>query len=404
MIAPARPLPPPEGGGGVWRACGSVRWWLWVAGGLAVIAAAGLAPAHRWWDALRERRAVQFTDRGYALWQEGKLREAELAFDSAVELSPGELRPVLLKARMLLATGNGARGHAVFQREIRSLGGNLRSLVAANYHDALLGTAGWPELAALALAELARLHVPDPVWLTAAVEALRLSAPPPGEWGKLASALPLLHPTARAAVQAQVALNDGRGEAAAAHLHAITGVLRPQVSLILARLWLRAGRPEEARLVLARVGQTLSPDDTAQAALVLAALEPGLAARAAQQLCAGPWTKERELGAILVGLSLALGAPVNSVALAFSRGLEPVHAKMATETMAALWLYCELAGAEEDAPRWRYRLTQRLGSIQLPRDFRPLNQNRFIVISNSVPLRRDTVYGLLGTLAPVPPR
>lgn len=375
-----------------------LRNWLLVVLGLEVLAALAAKPAYRKWQSFRRQRADRFAEMGYVAWRQGDLRSAEVSFDSARALDPGFIGPELLKGRMFLLSGNRDRGYAVFRELLRAYQGPVRDLVAANYHDALLGTACWEELAALGIEQLARLRNDDPVWIKAAMSGLRLAPQSLRVQDWLKRLTPQLHPTARNVLAAQLELNGGNRAGATRRLREIRFPLAPRLSLIVADLWLRVGNPTEARLTLSRIDRVLTPADTAQAAMVLASDDPALAARTVANLCARPWSGEWESRIVLVALSQAMANPSKLVAEAFSRGLEPTYGKLGSATLSALWLYCELAGADQHALVWRERLSQRLGGRQLARDFTPLNDNRFVVVANAVPLRLDSVYGLADSL------
>lgn len=372
-----------------------VRPWLWSIVAVCLALAFGLTPGLREWRRFSANRAQRLTDRGWEAWQRGDLRDAKLSLASASALEPDNLRSALLEGRMSLQTGERARAQEIFRPLIRTHAGETRTMVTALYHDALLGTGWWAELGALAVQELARQRAPDPVWLTAAVESLRLMG-----WGsaQFAQAAPLLakvDPVSGAILTAQATLNEGRTEEAHRLLATLPTSLPPLVSMVACRLWVRAGEATAARLSLARIDRALSESDRLLGLILLAPVDAPAAASALDALAAKVATEPSEPPALSMGVSFALAQPDRVGGQKLSRRLEPYAQKLSTGTLSAIWLYCGLAGLANETKKWDQQLSHRLRDIRLATEFHPLTTARFIYLVNSVPLRRETIYGLL---------
>jgi tetratricopeptide (TPR) repeat protein len=377
----------------------SPRWVAWVAAATLLLAALFFA-GRAGWNGWRTRQSERFTESGYQLWQQGRLREAELALESAEQLAPGALRPRLLKARMWLVTGRREEALVAF-RALRAVADPVwRGAVTANLHDALIGTACWEELTELALTELAGGSPAGLEWLTAALEAVRLAEPGARIEAVLARGLPHVSGPARLLVEAQGALAAGRVAHARQILARLPVPLSPELGRLAARVWGRAGARAEARLALTRVNRTLTADEQALAALVTAEDDPAAAVAAVRRLlqrAAGGAAEENLLAA---GLGLALAQPEPRVAAAFGGGLDRWGDGMLPSLATGVWLLQELSGQEPLAEKWREHLQQRLGCAALPRGFRSPTTNAFRLLVDSVPLRRDLLYGLLAAVPP----
>jgi hypothetical protein len=370
--------------------------WVFLIGVVAVFAAGAFA-WRKAWPARVKALAQQHTDAGFAAWREGKLREAEIAFASALALDPQESRPALLQARMWLATGRPAEAVVVFHDWLARTQGEPREQIVAIFRDALVCAGRWGELAEFSHAELVRRQSPDPRLLGGLIEAARLA-----RWGadefERVSRTGQLEPVARGLLRAQIALNAGDRSAARTELSRITQPLAPVVSLIAARLWLRAGDRTAARLVAARVTGELRATEILVANIVLSVGDDGEwnNARRDLQVLADEMQRQPALAATV--LDHVVGFPDAEVAHALSEALRPNLRQLPPEVVSGMWFYCSLSGAETEVPVWREQLGSRFGLWPISLNRQRLDERVFLFVANAVPLSRYMLDSLLASL------
>ena len=381
-----------------------LRWGIIALLATAVLAIA-LRPlareARRKW---RQRRAEAFTEQGYAAWQQGRLREAEVALDSAVELDPGSARPWLLHARLLLQSGDTAGAARIYGRLLGTLPTEAHGTIAANFHDALVGTANWGLLVRIALDRIAADPASRPVWTAAALESARLAPADIAREPAIRKAVEGLPAVPAALLSARLKLRLGDDAGARETLGRLPGPLDAAEARMAARLFREAGDPAAGRARALRVGHRLPPAELALVQILSAVEEPAAAASAAATLCAGARDPLHQAGPLLDGLSLALPVAHPRVAEAFDRGLEPLEARLIPPVISAVWLLNDLAGRTEAAARWRERARARHGLAALPQSVTPFTPNVFLLLTGYLQMPRTLVYGLISTLpAPTAP-
>lgn len=350
----------------------------------------------------RARRAAAFTDEGWSAWQKGRLREAEIALESAEELTPSEVRPKLLRARLCLHRGEDAKADTIFRDLMGRADAAGRQEIAANYHDALVGTCRWGPLLQLSLQEQRSSPNASAVWLSASLEAARLHPGLGLTPESMASATTGLPGGAAGMLRARLLLRKGDAAGARAALGAVPGSLAPSEALLAARLLVEAGDPDRARTRVLLVQRQLTAQELAIASIALGGADSREAALAATRLCAGAADPALQAGPLLQGLAQALPDALPEVAEAFDRGLEPLHSALSPSILDAIWLLNDFAGRTESADRWRERVQTRRGIPALPRGLRPLTPNAFLLLTQYLPLPRVLVYGLVGRLPSTP--
>ena len=378
----------------------------WVIAGLVLAALAvlgvALVPLTRdfrgKWHA---RRAAAFTDEGWIAWQQGRLREAEIALESAEALAPSAVRPKLLRARLCLQKGDDAKADAIFRDLMGRADAAGRQEIAANYHDALVGTCRWSLLLQLSIQEQRKSPAASAVWLSASLEAARLHPNPVLTPESVAAATSGLPGGAAGLLRARLLLRTGDAAGARAALATMPGSLAPSEALLAARLLVEAGDPDRARTRVLLVQRPLTAQELAIASIALGLTDSREAAQAAARLCSGASDPAQQAGALLQGLAQALPDALPEVAEAFDRGLEPLHAALSPSILDAIWLLNDFAGRTESADRWRERVQTRRGIPALPRGLRPLTPNAFLLLTQYLPLPRVLVYGLVGRLPSV---
>lgn len=384
--------------------------WALLSLGAAALLALALRPTARsvrkqW----RERRAEAFTNEGFAAWQQGRNREAGIALESAEQLNPGSLRPRLLRARLLLQSGDAAGASRIYRELMAVLPPAARGEIAANYHDALVGTANWTLLLGLSLERLATDPVNREVWLAAALESARLAPRDVAGNPAVAESAGALPRTPSAMLGARLRLRNGDPGGARATLAELPGTMSAVEARMAARLLREAGDRPGGRARALKVGAPLGPAELALIDLMAAPDDPAGAARAAAGLCARATDPAHQAGPLLSALALALPAAQEQVAETFDRELEPVEARLSPAVLTAVWLLNDLAGREAAAARWRDRVQARYGLAALPRTLRPFTANTFLVLTQYLQIPRTLVYGLIACLpepapAQVPPR
>ncbi len=378
--------------------------WVLIAVGAAVLLTLALLPAARtlkrkW----RERRVEVFTDAGFNAWQQGRGREAAITLESAERMDPAILRPRMLRARLLLQSGDNEGAARIYRGLMEALPPSGRRVIAANYHDALVGTANWAMLLDLSMEQLASDPQTRDVWTAAALESVRL-APSSGAGNPtaagLAEGLPLVPATLLAA---RLRLKEGNGSGARSILADLPGPMNPVEARMAARILSEAGDAAGGRACALNVGIQLGATDLALVDILAASDDPEGAARAAVTLCARAADPAHQAGPLLSALSLSLRAARERVAENFDRGLDPISTKLSPAILTAVWLLNELAGREEAAFRWRERVQSRQGLAALPRSIRPLTTNTFLVLTQYLQMPRTLVYGLVACLPDHPP-
>lgn len=357
-----------------------------------------------WYQTRPARKAAiahRMTDEGYAEWQRGDFRAAEVHFQSAAKINPSDLRPTLLLGRMFLSTPQRERGRGLFVQMLAHTDGARHATLAANYHDALVCVGWWDELARLAIGELGGKREADPLWLDSALAAVRL-----GRWdldtAAQARGWDLVDPRSRALLQAQIALNHRNVAQAQSLLATVRGPFTPLLSITMARLYLRAGDGRAASVALSMTDTPLREVEVLLGEVLVSrhdpetlrvSLSPLLADLAA--LHAAPGTAE-----LLIGMLLSV--PDRSVAERVSAAFAKSPQTCGNALTTALLVYCSLSGAERGTAIWARVIEQRAGA--LPIRFAPgkLDQRTALFVINSFPLTRDLIVAVLDAIDETP--
>ena len=184
-------------------------------------------------------------------WREGDAASARLCFETAMSIDSANLDAPLTLGRLHLQQGDRAKGRAVFIETARRFPMQRAAQIALVYHDSLIGCGWWEELALLGIEQLGGIGRPEPLWLNAAVEGVRLRG-----WSASEAATRLerksMDTVSRAMILAQAALFSGDLSAARRYLMETKVPLKLENAWIAARVWRRLGDNAEARLALLR--------------------------------------------------------------------------------------------------------------------------------------------------------
>jgi len=367
-----------------------------------ILAAAALVAGTLFYLAsLSQRRTSGFVDRGYGDWQAGRLREAELAWRSALERDPGNRRAAILLGRMLLQQGRREEARRWFRELLAAASGPARAEVALLYLDALLSVGWFEELAVLCLAEAPHLEPTlGGFWARVAFEALRATAAAPQADEEIFSLWPI---GPAAVLEARINQRLGQPAAAIVALARARGhSLAPPLRFAAARLALELGQPDQARFFLNAAAERLSPDQIAFNELWLAAPRDGFSNDLMRRLLAQSlppglpsWERLRRLGELL-----SIEAP--GLAGVLDEHFRDDGDRLDRETVLVLWLQWEVSHPEKTPNPWQGRLVGLLGYPVLRLGASSLTPERFTALLNTLPLPRDTVIALLARVrAPV---
>jgi len=292
---------------------------------------------------------------------------------------------------MLLSTSERERGRAIFARLLQSAPTEQRDSLAANYHDALVCVGWWEELARFSVGELARLSAPQPVWLDSALSGFRLGRVD-ATWAAGLPGWDRLDPLSSALLRTQIDLNESRPAAARERLASLRGAYAPITNLAIARLWLQVGDDVGASLALARVNVPLSDSEILLGELLASRREPQLAGTALGALLALP---EQGNGVAESAIAILVARPAREIAEQLSAHFALRAAKSTDSLVAALFVYCSLAGADKAATLWGDEVRRRAGTTPLRLAAGRLDQRTALFLINNYPLSRDVIVGLL---------
>jgi hypothetical protein len=371
----------------------------------AVLASAALA-AHatgltgRAWERFRAWRANEFTQQGYTAWQAGSIREAELAFISAMEMNPRQLRPRLLQGRMLLQQQRREEGRRLFLSLLEQPEGTDRTAVASLYLDALLATSWYEELARFARAEWARVpRSQQDDWATAALHGVRLGRMQPAP--DAASAPPAGLAAVDALIGARLYLNAGNREAALRWFGAARGrELAGSLRFAAMSLAVDLGAPASARHLLLSANGPLGPVDLALGELWLGTRQGDLSAGQRGQLLARAFPPGQGQLELLASLACLLDLELPGLPTFLANRFLPEESRLADATVAALWLAAELNSPAGAANAWSSALQRRLGVSPATLAAGDITAGRYSSLINTLPLARNTVIALLGRVRP----
>jgi hypothetical protein len=352
-----------------------------------------------WYQTRPARKAAvaqRMTDEGYAQWNRGDLRAAEISFQSAAQINPKNLRPKLLLGRMFLNTSQRERGRELFSQLLGDARDPLRTTLAANYHDALVCVGWWDELARLAISELATKRDGNQLWLDSALAALRLggwdldtAAQTPG-WDRIDA-------RSGALLRAQIALNHGDVAQARAILATVPGPFTPLLSISVARLHLRAGDSAGASVALAMTATPLTECELLLGEVLVLRHNPEMLRRAVDTLLADP-TSLRAPGTAELLLGMLLLVPDRGIAERVSTTFATSPQTCSDALATALFVYCSLSGAEQATAIWSRVIEKRAGASPLRLPSGKLDKRTALFLINSFPLTRDLIVAVLDTI------
>lgn len=352
-----------------------------------------------WYQTRPARKAAvaqRMTDEGYAQWQRGDFRMAEISFQSAAQINPGNLRPSLLLGRMLLSTPQRERGRKLFAQLLGNYHDPRHTTLAANYHDALVCVGWWDELARLAIGELAAKRVENQLWLDSALAALRLggwtldtAAQTPG-WDRIDA-------RSSALLRAQIALNQGNAEQARTILATATGPFTPLLSISVARLHLRAGDSTGARLALAMTTTPQTESELLLGEVLVARHNPEMLQRAVDALLAESAILRSPANAELL-IGILFPVPDRNIADRVSSAFVTSPKTCSDALVTALFVYCSLSGAEKATAIWARVIEQRAGASPLRLPSGKLDKRTALFLINTYPLTRDLIVAVLDTI------
>lgn len=364
---------------------------------LTVVGVIGFYGWLKFWPAHIRRLAQQHADAGYSAWRAGKTHEAEIAFASSQALDPEESRPAILLARMYLANGRTEEARKIFEEWLRRTEDERREQLVAIYRDSLVCAGQWSMLAEFSSVELARRGRADARLLTGLVEGARLA-----RWNStdLDRAIRgrTLDDVTSALLRAQVAINEGDRLAARGQLTKIARPLPPVVSLVLGRLWQRAGDRTAARLAVARVDGELDATELLLANLALSAGDDAEWENARQDLRALAQAIRRSPTLAGPVLDQVIAMPDAAIAEELSQALAPQAHELSPEIVSGMWFYCSLSGAQGEVPVWREQLGTRFGFWPINLVGKRLDERVFVFAANAVPLSRYMLDSLLSVL------
>jgi hypothetical protein len=374
------------------------RWTVAVVGSL-LVGSGLLVFGATLWEHFARGRAESFTTEGFRSWQEGHIREARLAWQSASHLAPDLPRPWQLMARMELQQGNLALAREIFSRLITGSGDEeARSVNARLYVDSLLATGHFAEAAYFAYTEFERSPKSDrKVWSTVAFHGARIA----GAGAILArpSPNPVTAPNLAALrhlIAAQARFQEGRLDEVRAELD---GVMAPQLEWATrvagSRLALALGDRSKARVLIYGGSEPLNPAEQLAARFLLGETPSYGEARQLARQIGGAMLPSRvvldAVGALLPAESAELPALLEPTTTS-------VIAGQTDSVVAGLWLLWEINRPGKRDNPWKALLTERIHFEPLPLASTRLGHEQFAAVINRLPLARDTVVSLLARI------
>lgn len=341
--------------------------------------------------------AQHMTNKGYAEWQRGNFQMAEVSFQSAAQMDPGNLRPTLLLGRMWLSTPDRERGRELFARLLGSTKDPLRTTILANYHDALVCVGWWDELARLAVGELAAAGDANPLWLDSALAALRLGRSAQHTAEKLPG-WDRLDARSSGLLRTQLAINQGDAPQARALLATVSGPFTPLLSLSVARLHLRAGNGTGARLALAMTDTPLSQSEILLGEILVSRQSRELLREAVNNLLTDSAAFSASPGNAELMVGILLQTPDRDIAEQVGGVFAKSPQNSSDSLAAALLIYCSLSGADRARATWTRVIEQRAGASTLRIPAGKLDQRTALFLINSFPLTRDMVVAVLDAI------
>lgn len=348
------------------------------------------------WRRVITHREATFLRQAEAAYRSGEIRAGDLAARSALELSPSNPQAKLLRARWLLRLGQRTAGMAAWAEllaEPKPENKRRYSLMCASQ---LLEGAAWAELRQLALGQLITGPSPDQsLWINLAAECCRVLARGP----TAEESAQLRQPHLATALLAYSAVSRAERDDARTALRALPPAALPHaVAVLTARAWLRLGDPAAAR---AAVNHSRRQRDALEATaldFLFPPEDPLLERTAVYQMLAGT-TSALDVRR-RIGLMVTFGLPQASrtVATTLYAELQPQESRLDAETLASLWAYSGIAGADSAETFWRQRLEARVG-VTLPRlPAGALNPRLFGVIAERTPMTIEIVCSLMSTM------
>ena len=341
--------------------------------------------------------AQRMTDEGYAQWQRGDFRAAEISFQSAAKINPSNLRPQLLLGRMFLSTPQRERGRELFAQLLSDARDPRHTTLAANYHDALVCVGWWDELARLAISELAANHDGNQLWLDSALAALRL-----GGWDlDIAAHAPgwdCIDARSSALLRAQIALNRGDVAQARSLLATVRGPFTPLLSISVARLHLRAGDSTGASLTLAMTATPLREFEVLLGEVLVSRHNPEMLRLAVDALLADPTALRAAPGTAELLIGMLLPVPDRGVAERVSAAFATSPQTCGDALATALFVYCSLSGAEQATAIWSRVIEKRAGASPIHLESGKLDKRTALFLINSFPLTRDLIVAVLDAI------
>lgn len=372
-----------------------------IALGLLVFGYSSDITIHAWRTIVRYRSSY-FTDNAYAAWQKGSHREAELAFDSAINLDSENRRAQLLYARMLLQIGKRAAGKDLFNRVLSAEKGTRWLETADLYTDALLGTAWFDELAEFTLTALPRLNYDQRMlWGSYAIEAVRLARLKPKSDPTLGPSLQNPPEALEALLEAQLRLNTGHKDAARLWLSFARGTeIQGPLQASLLRMTCDLGDTDHVRTLLNRSAEPLSLDSIAFNELRLHLTLSNTGPKEFETLVFQAFPEKLEANKILLRLSQLLFTNQPNILPALAKRFESDTSQNAAEVLSTLWLIWEIDRPSLTDNPWLSPLNRQITTKIHQLGPGPFSAGKFIVVVNTLSLPRVTIAHLLTRVMP----
>jgi hypothetical protein len=208
----------------------------------------------------------------------------------------------------------------------------------------------------------------------------------------------------RGVLAAHALASAGRGQAARQSLQGIagTGTASQALALLQARTWLALGSPEQAGVVLRRVGQVLPAEEIVWHEVLLGGVAPAMGTRLLLDSLEDPLPPgvlERRVTGWIVH---ALARPDPRTAEALTRRLQHEAPQLTATGLAALWAYCGVAGDGDSERFWRERLGAKIDRTIPTLHATVLTVPFLRIIAERVPLPIELVCGLMAATRPEP--
>lgn len=349
------------------------------------------------WRAILRYRSSYFTDKGYAAWQRGSHREAELAFDSAIKLDSQNRRAQLLLARMLLQIGKRSAGKDIFHRVLSGERGSRWLETADLYADTLLGTAWFEELAEFTLTALPRLNYEQRrLWGCYAIEAVRLARLKPKSDPMLGPSLQNPADALAALLEAQLRLNAGQKDAARLWLAVARGPeIQGPLQASMLRITRELGAMDQSRTLLNGSDEPLSLDTIAFNELRLQLALPSTDTKEFETLVLQAFPPKLDNNQMLLRLTQLLFTSHPNILPALANRFESNTRNNTADVLSVLWLIWEIDRPSLTENPWLTQLNRQIRTKIYPLGSGEFSAGKFIAVINTLSLPRVTIAHLL---------